>query len=556
MENMNISVITSLSGTAMIVLIYIYLYFLYKERCIGIWAIAWTTLFSRYVLFDSGFLMWQSSLVHFFVFQSLIIASALLLVRGIYDFIGKDFDKKNLFILLIALTVLNTFTDTIATSPQTKLLFPIIVGSLIGLWMGIIFIRLKNLHGIGHIFTGCAYLLWNILNLSMPFTIHLPFIASLSYVVGGILRLSIGIGTLLVYFEKVRNDLVEKEKEARFLSENALDIIYDVELKPKYRINYISPAVLQVTGYTNADFLADVHLPFKVIHPDDQQIAKKFMRSVPDHIQETLILRILTKDQRTVWLEQKVVPIYHHNGKLIGIQGIIRDISERKNLERLSSALDKMSAVRNMAASVAHEIRNPMTTVNGYLQLMARKKQYQGDCDKFKLMIDELRRANLIIDEYLAASREKVIHLKPNNLNDIILAVLPLLQATANNTHITIKTQLGNLPELPLDENEIRQLILNIVRNGVEAMPAGGFLNIKTYHDKNEVILSIRDHGSGIPEEILDTIGTPFVTTKDTGTGLGLSVCYQIAARHHANIKIDTNHTGTTFFICFESDLT
>lgn len=548
---MNIPVITSLAGTAMIVIIYFYLYFLYKERCIGLWAAAWFTLFLRYAIFDSGLQQWQNSFFYFFIFQSLIIMSSLLLVRGIYDFIGKTFDKQKLFISIIVLTILNTFTDSIVSAPEIKLLFPLIVGSSIGIWMGLIFIRLKNIQGIGHLFTGYSYIFWNLLNLSLPFTIFSATIANYSYFIGGILRLSIGIGTLLVYFEKVRTDLIKKEREARILAENAADIIYYVETSKNYKINYISPAVSHITGYTAKEFMDNHKLYLKLIHPEDRKSIEKFIRSSPLNMQETLIFKIYDRSKKIQWLEQKVVPVYNNLNEIVGVQGVIRDISERRNNERLVSAVDKMSAVRNMAASVAHEIRNPMTTVKGYLQVMSRKNKYRDDYEKFKLMIDELDRANLIISEYLSASREKIAVFKACMLNDIILAVLPLLKVSAIDLSVTIQTNLCKLPEQSLDEYEIRQLILNIVRNGIEAMPNGGILNIETKQDKSQVILAISDHGSGIPESILNNIGTPFFTTKNSGTGLGLSVCYQIAARHNANIKIDTSDHGTTFYICF-----
>ena len=110
---------------------------------------------------------------------------------------------------------------------------------------------------------------------------------------------------------------------------------------------------------------------------------------------------------------------------------------------------------------------------------------------------------------------------------------------------------LGEIPEIKLDEKEIRQLLLNLVRNGLEAMHPGGIVTIKTTYHKNIVALAITDQGTGIPKDILENIGKPFVTTKATGTGLGLATCYQIANRHNATINIETSRQGTTFTINF-----
>jgi signal transduction histidine kinase len=97
----------------------------------------------------------------------------------------------------------------------------------------------------------------------------------------------------------------------------------------------------------------------------------------------------------------------------------------------------------------------------------------------------------------------------------------------------------------------MRQMILNLVRNGLEAMPPGGNLVVKTFTDGDEVIMAVQDQGKGIEPGVLEKIGTPFFTTKENGTGLGLAVCYSIAARHNARIEIETDPEGTTFFVRF-----
>jgi len=212
---------------------------------------------------------------------------------------------------------------------------------------------------------------------------------------------------------------------------------------------------------------------------------------------------------------------------------------------------EKMASIAQLAAAVAHEIRNPMTAVRGYLQLLEMKKEYQGDKEKLQLMIEEIDRANAIICEYLSLSREKLANLKSQSLNNSIESLFPLIQATANASNVYTRLDLGDVPDLFMDENEIRQLLLNLVRNGIEAMQTGGELAIRTFQEDNKVILAISDQGSGIPSHILSKLGTPFITTKDTGTGLGLPICYQIANRHNAEIKIQTSEHGTTFSIYF-----
>lgn len=132
-----------------------------------------------------------------------------------------------------------------------------------------------------------------------------------------------------------------------------------------------------------------------------------------------------------------------------------------------------------------------------------------------------------------------------------LLSIFPLIQADAVVQSIHVKLELADIPHLYLDENEIRQLLLNLIRNGLEAMTEGGNLYVCTFQENGQVVLLIRDQGHGIPTHILENLGSPFITTKKTGTGLGLPICYRIANRHNATIEVDTNNTGTTVIIRF-----
>lgn len=205
-----------------------------------------------------------------------------------------------------------------------------------------------------------------------------------------------------------------------------------------------------------------------------------------------------------------------------------------------------------MAAGIGHEIRNPMTTVRGFLQMLQNKKEYAKDKKYFHLMLEELDRANSIITEFLSMAKNRPVDLKLLNLNHVVQTLFPLIQADSMNADQYIETELTEIPDLLLDEKEIRQLILNLVRNGIETMSPGGKLIIRTSIIGADIVLSVQDQGPGIAPEAMEKIGTPFFTTKDTGTGLGLAVCYSIAARHNAVIDIETGPGGTTFYIRFK----
>ncbi len=245
------------------------------------------------------------------------------------------------------------------------------------------------------------------------------------------------------------------------------------------------------------------------------------------------------------WSQVNVYPLAN------GISVLFRDITERKRIDEKIARLDRLNLIGEMAGSIGHEIRNPMTSVRGFLQVLGSKPAYQEDRDFFELMIEELDRANDIITEYLGMAKDRRVDLQAHSLDAIITALYPMLMSDANLRGTNIDLELSNPPQILVDESEIRQLIINIARNGMEAMAENGTLTIGTKFTSDEIVLYIRDEGSGLPPEIMKKLGTPFLTTKDKGTGLGLAVCYSIAARHNARIDCETGASGTIFYVRF-----
>lgn len=544
--------IGAVAGTFVMVIVYLYLYLVFRDRFMGLWAISWFILFLRLIFIDSGVVDWMHSDWGFLLFHILLLSSALLIIWATYLFISKSLNRC-WWIGAVASFLLSNLAIIFQLPFFYKLLPVALFCGMVCIWTGIAFIHSLRAEVLSKYILGYSYILWGIHTLDMPFLITITWFAPWGYIIEGVLRLTVAIAGLLLYLERTRLNLAQKESQYRLLAENAVDVIYLYKVLPEAKVEYISPSVAAVTGYNPDEYYADAKLLFNMIHSDDLPLFDDFIQNLSKVRTLPLTVRIIRKDQTTSWVEQNVVPVFDQAGKLVSLEGIIRDVTARKNLEQSMSRLDRMNMIGEMAANVAHEIRNPLTTVRGYLQIMGNKQEFITYKDRFELMIGELDRTNSIIREYLSLAKNKLVELKHQDLNTSITSLLPLLEADAIATKANVTLSLANIPQVYLDENEIRQLLLNLVRNGLEAMPSGGTLHISTYVENEQVVLAVADQGIGIPSHILENLGTPFLTTKETGTGLGLPVCYRIAGRHNATIEVDTTDHGTTFFVRFNS---
>lgn len=315
------------------------------------------------------------------------------------------------------------------------------------------------------------------------------------------------------------------------------------------RIKYVNNSFTRITGHAPEDVAGKEMVDYYGNRTEASRQLSEIIKTGQEWKGEITSTK---KNGESYWENAYFSPLRDSEGRITHILKFAEDITERKQIEKEMAGLDRLNLVGEMAASIGHEIRNPMTTVRGFLQLLNGKEECRGYKEYFDLMIQELDRANSIIKEYLSLAKNRPVDYKKQNLNGIVQAMLPLITADAINSNKITELNLQAVPDLLLDEKEIRQLLLNLARNGLEAMDPGGKLTIRTFVNEDaEVVLSVQDQGCGIAPEIVDKIGTPFFTTKEEGTGLGLAVCFSIAARHNATIKLDTGTGGTTFSVVF-----
>ncbi|HDR3659933.1 TPA: PAS domain-containing protein [Bacillus paranthracis] len=300
--------------------------------------------------------------------------------------------------------------------------------------------------------------------------------------------------------------------------------------------------------------------PTKFYVPAEAFMGKKFYEVLPTSVAQkfqeaifqvkekgtnAIVEYPLTINESIDFFEARCLPLLHDK-----IMIIVRDITERKKTEELLNKSDTLAAIGQLAAGVAHEIRNPLTVIKGFIQLFQINKEDQEKY--FDLMLSEIERIEAILQEFLSIAKTDEISTEKKNIYQIFKNVVSLMNTKAIMTNIQVELY-TNSKDIIIEcsENQLKQVFINILQNSIEAMPDGGEISIHIKEiGKDGIIISVIDKGIGIPEERIKRLGEPFYSTKEKGTGIGLMLSYKIIESHQGNISIMSEvGVGTTVTI-------
>ncbi|MFZ5816028.1 MAG: ATP-binding protein [Bacillota bacterium] len=259
---------------------------------------------------------------------------------------------------------------------------------------------------------------------------------------------------------------------------------------------------------------------------------------------------------RSLILSCQVDPLLDRSGTLLGVVCQARDVTQVRQMEERSNRLEKLAAIAELAAGAAHEIRNPLTSIRGFMQLLQAQGR-EGQAEYFQIMLNEIDRIDAIIRDLLLLARPARVKRIPTDLGAVVDEVLLLHQSQLERRSIAVDRLIEPGGPALLDPKMFRQLLLNLIINAVQAMPFGGRLTIViTRLDPETLVLQVADTGVGIAPENLKRLFDPFFTTKEEGTGLGLALCHSIVQAHGGNIEVESKlGVGTTFTVTLQAGM-
>ncbi|QWG48726.1 two-component sensor histidine kinase [Bacillus mycoides] len=219
-------------------------------------------------------------------------------------------------------------------------------------------------------------------------------------------------------------------------------------------------------------------------------------------------------------------------------QSYVRTVIEMMNSMKET---ENLAVIGTMSTTIAHEIRNPLTALKGFTQI--QKERNPEDTMSYEIMLQEIERINGFVSELMLLGKPKPTNYEWCNIGEILLYVVQLMESYATQYKVKFNLQVdGNLPVINGDDKQLKQVLLNIIKNGIESMPGGGNIQILAYEKAGEnLCISVEDQGLGIENEKIEKIGKAFYTTKENGTGLGLMITYKIIEEHQGSIAIESS---------------
>lgn len=377
-------------------------------------------------------------------------------------------------------------------------------------------------------------------------------------------NLARGLAALRAREESRRMEVVLRESEDRYrrLAEHAPDIVYRYRFRPVRKMEFISPAVERIVGYTPADYAADPDLPFKIIHPADRHLVA---RDQPTGGASTM--RCITKDGRLVWLEDRSVLVRDEHGEPVAVEGIARDVTDTRLLEEQLRQSQKLEAVGQLTGGIAHDFNNILSVVQANAELLADKLppnrvDLRNDLDDLRAAV---KRGTDLISKLLGFSRRTELRVKRLDLREVLRETGAMLRRVIpEHIELLISSEDADVP-VEGEAGAIGQILVNLATNARDAMVDGGRLTItlrRVTLDAREAPtgfpagdyarIVVQDTGVGMDPVTLARAFEPFFTTKPPGhgTGLGLPMAYGLVHQLGGHLSAESGvGRGSTFTI-------
>jgi two-component system sporulation sensor kinase A len=359
--------------------------------------------------------------------------------------------------------------------------------------------------------------------------------------------------------DRYQEELTQAKKYLENIIENAGDGIMVIKAKEREIMSW-NKAAEQITGYSYKEARGKNWLHFfpKEKRPDIRNLFKQILKG---NTISNLDTEFISSSDKNLSILLTASPLKDARGKVEYITAIFKDISERKEWEKIFIHTAKMNTISQMAARIAHEIRNPLSSVHSAASLLIRDlKMSEEDKTLMKIIEKETMRIEQIISNFLRRCRPSQEKWEKINLTTILSEITTLMDKDkAISPKTKIEENLEQPAEIMADANMIHQLFWNLLLNSAEAMPQGGIITINgekhTIDNKKFYRLAFRDDGVGIEKKDLNRLFEPFFSTKAKGSGLGLAVAKYIVDQHQGKIHVESEKgRGTTITLDFPSD--